>query len=290
MEKQNELKRLTNRNGYVFLDGKLQECKYLRTEYRLVNQDEDGIRNYAHDHVVQLPDGTEYCPADSELFDFVEDYEAGCIAKAEKDSESDVKVIICKFCNEAGLYKRCFGPYNIVFYTFENGVPVEHTHELTKFARVYGACPCADKWVCEDNIFPTDKPIYDSREEAFEFNSYTVKNSDGTEEQRDGVCKLLMLDPDQRELMTQFEEIAKKLEQSGVRLVANFEENFSAYNLRHVYDFNLDDSYNANDETNGWEAGERSHRAFDINLPIQLWADDYEVYIKRNETNKEKQA
>lgn len=288
MEKQNELVSLSNRSGYVFLDGKLQQCKYIRTQYRFVKQDADTKeRYYSHDHIVQLPNGDLYSPEDTEIFDTVEDYELNNPAKT---SFKDARYAICDFCHKAGLYKRCKGAENIEFYTFYDGAPIHHRHNLTKFSWEYSDGEThLDEWKLQDNdIFPTDTPIYNDRDEAFQFNTYTVKNEDGTEEQRDGVCKLLMLDPDQRELLNQFEDIAKRLKKAGVMLTGNFCENYSAFNTRNVADITLMDSYSTSDAKN-WEQGERCHMAFDVNLDLAIWSEDCDVYIKRKTNNKEEQ-
>lgn len=287
MEKQNELVSLVKNNGYVFFDGKLQQCKYICTKYHFIKLEEEANqRYYAHYHIVELPNGDFYNPEDNNLYDSVADYEAN---KTAQTSTRDARKAIGQICQKAGLYKRVSGPDCIEFYTFENGEPVEHRHELTTFSLEYGdGVETYEKWaLLDDSIFPTDTPIYHDRDEAFQFNTYTVNNADGTTEQRDGVSKLLMLDQDQRELLQQFEEAAKKLSDAGVMLVGNFCEDYSAYNTRHVADIKLMDSYSSADAKN-WEQGERCHKAFDVHLNLEIWSEDCDIFIKRK-TNKEEQ-
>lgn len=276
MDNKNQLPVLCNLNGYVFYEGKLQACKYHHTHFNMVQTTPE--RAYTHQHVVKLHNGDLIAPEDNEIFDTIEDYENGKIA--ETHMNDNVRFVV-DVSRRVGLYSRS-KEETILFYTFENGAPVEHNEELRCFNFVYDG----DKTVEKCEIFPEGQQIYANREEALSFNSYTIVHKNGKKEVRDGVNKLLILDPDQRELLDQFIEIAKKLQESGVMLEGDFCEQYSAYNTRHVAEITLDDSYGIDRESFGWECAERGHRAFDVKLPIPIWSDECKVYIKRNKEDK----
>lgn len=273
MDNKDKLPILVKTKGYVHYEGKLQSCKYHHTDFVLCDTYPE--RNYTHHHVVELQNGELISPEDNEIFDTIEDFENVMPASTRYSNIRQAVQSVMASVN-IGIKNE----EQLVFYTFENGEPIRYKRELKRFAYDY------NKWVFVANcdVFPKGHKVYATREKALSFNSYTIVNDDGSEEVRDGVGKLLMLDPDQRELLDKFEALAKELKVQGVLLVGDNLESYSAFNTRHVERVSFMDDYYKED--GNWEKGERYNEAYNLNLNLGLRGNEWEIYIKRNEEDK----
>lgn len=280
MERNDALRVFTKNSGFVMVDRKLQEVKWLRTEFKYDHKDEDFLLYTAHT-TFQKPDGTTGVLDDYGMaFDSVEKYEKGVSAETSyktlfiRKSDGDVIRDIIR-----GV-KRSTNPEYWVFDKSYH-VPVRYKLELEKFYFDY-----SDNSFHTDE-FPKDCKIYDTKEEALSYNTYKVIEQDGAEYERDGVNKLIMLDDDQRELLKQFEDICKKMNDADMLLISDSCEDMSVFNLRHIKNYALDYS-DIPDVMDGdpedYERADRYGMPFKVNHHIQWWGDDSILFILRQPT------
>ena len=280
MERNDALRVFTKNSGFVMVDRKLQEVKWLRTEFKYDHKDEDFLL-YAAQTTFQKPDGTTGVLDDYDMaFDSVEKYENGISAETSyktlftRKNDGDVIRDIIR-----GV-KRSFNPE---YWVFDKSchAPLRYKLELEEFYFDYS-----------DNRFHTDEflkdcKIYDTKEEALSYNTYKVIEQDGTEYERDGVNKLIMLDDDQRELLKQFEDICKKMNDADMLLISDSCEDMSVFNLRHIKNYALDYNYvpdvmDGNPED--YERADRYGMPFKVNYHIQWWGDDSSLFTLRKPT------
>ena len=280
MERNDVLRVFTKNSGFVMVDRKLQEVKWLRTEFKYDHKDEDFLLYTAHT-TFQKPDGTTGVLNDYDMaFDSVEKYKKGVSAETSyktlfiRKSDGDVIRDIIR-----GV-KRSFNPE---YWVFDKSchAPVRYKLELEEFYFDY-----SDNRFHTDE-FPKDCKIYDTKEEALSYNTYKVIEQDGAEYERDGVNKLIMLDDDQRELLKQFEDICKKMNDADMLLISDSCEDMSVFNLRHIKNYALDyndvpDVMDGNPED--YERADRYGVPFKVNHHIQWWGDDNCLFILRKPT------
>lgn len=277
MERNDALRVFTKNSGFVMVDRKLQEVKWLHTEFKYDHKDEDFLLYTAHT-TFQKPDGTTGVLDNYNIaFDSVEKYEKGVSAETSyktlfiRKSDGDVIRDIIRGA------KRSTNPE---YWVFDKSyrVPVQYKLELEKFYFDY-----SDNRFHTDE-FPKDCKIYDTKEEALSYNTYKVIEQDGTEYERDGVNKLIMLDDDQRELLKQFEDICKKMNDADMLLISDSCEDMSVFNLRHIKNYALD--YNdipdvMDGDPEDYERADRYGMPFKVNHHIQWWGDDSILFILR---------
>lgn len=280
MERNDALRVFTKNSGFVMVDRKLQEVKWLRTEFKCDNKDEDFLL-YTAQTTFQKPDGTTGVLDDYDMaFDSVEKYENGISAETSyktlftRKNDGDVIRDVIR-----GV-KRSFYPE---YWVFDKSchAPVRYKLELEKFYFDY-----SDNRFHTDE-FPKDCKIYDTKEEALSYNTYKIIEQDGTEYERDGVNKLIMLDDDQRELLKQFEDICKKMNDADMLLISDSCEDMSVFNLRHIKNYALD--YNdvpdvMDGDPEDYERADRYGMPFKVNHHIQWWGDDSNLFILRKST------
>ena len=288
MERNDSLRVFTKDSGFVFTGGKLQEVKYLRTDFWYDHK--EGDFSYYHAKTTcQLPNGTtdtlEERYGGYELaYDSVEDYEKGVSAKTSykqlfvnNEMKRGDDVIRDIFWHRKS---NCVSP---VYWYFDKccHVAVKETLDLNKFYFDYS-----------DNKFHTknlpDGDIYDTKEEALSYNTYKVVEHDGTEYERDGVNKLLEWDDDQKKLIAKFEDIIRELKKHDILLLADCSEQMTAYNLRKVQNYAI--SYNGTPdvmegEPEEYERAYRYGEAFRIDHCVQWYGDDNDLYILRKKVN-----
>ena len=277
MERNDALRVFENNSGFVMVDRKLQEVKWLRTEFKYDHKEDDALF-YVARTTFQKPDGTTGVFDNYDMaFDSVEKYENGISAETSsktlftRKNDGDVLRDVIR-----GV-KRSFNPE---YWVFDKSchVPVQCKLELEKFYFDY-----SDNRFHTDE-FPKDCKIYDTKEEALSYNTYKVIEQDGTEYERDGVNKLIMLDDDQRELLKQFEDICKKMNDADMLLISDCCEDMSVFNLRHIKNYALDyndipDVMDGNPED--YERADRYGMPFKANHYIQYWGDDNYLFILR---------
>lgn len=309
MERNDSLRVFTKDKGFVFANGKLQEVKWLRTDYKLdhselndvvcdecgrqVTKDVKQLFYHATTTYV-LPDGTtgklEECYGGFEsAFDSVENYEKGITAEtsyrtlyAEGEQYSNVICDVFRNKRHSG-YKPKYWRFDDTYH-----VAVEETLDLEKFYFDY-----ADNSFHSDSLYKGE--IYESKEDALSYNTYKVVKQDGTEFQRDGVNKLIMLDDDQRKLVGQLEKLFQKMRDSGMLLLLDCSENLQAYNLRNIERYNLNyegsPKLSMDDDTDpdDYEMADRYGKGFSINHKIDCYGDDYNLFIlRKKEDNNDK--
>lgn len=281
MERNDKLRVFSNSKGFVFHDGKLQEVELLRTDFKYSNA-ENGYRFYTTVTKSRMPDGSikKLIGYVNVFFDSVEKYEKGEPAKMrEANLTFDGKfnpVIRDIFSGKKRNYKW-------EYWTFDSlaGTAVEDKLLMDDFYYDYGK-----------GMFGTDElpdcEIYDSKQEALAFNTYKVVEEDGTEYERDGIGKLLMLDDDQKILLERFQNIMQEMHDNGIRLIASVEEHLGAYNTRHVDDLTLDYEATAPGVDNGelYEYVERYAEVFKVPHQIEIWGEDYNIFALRHGVKK----
>lgn len=281
MERNDALRVFTKDSGFVMTDRKLQEVKWLRTEFKYDHK-EGEFMFFTARTTFQKPDGTTGVLDNYDrAFDCVEKYENGVPA------ETSYKTLGTPNCDDAlrdivrGVKRMANKEYWVFDMTYH--VPVQYELELDKFYFDY-----SDNRFHTDE-FPNDCEIYDTKEECLSYNTYKVVEKEGSEYEREGVNKLIMLDDDQRELVQQFEEICKKMKEHDLVLIADY-DSLSAFNLRKVQNYALD--YNSTPDVDfgnpeDYEKADRYGKVFTINSSIEWWGDDNDLFILRKSVNDE---
>ena len=283
MERNDALRVFTKDSGFVMIDRKLQEVKWLQTKFQFHHKDGDFLY-YTSVTTFKKPDGTVDALDDYDMaFDSVEKYENGISAETsyktlytQKNGGDVVNNII------HGV-KRSSLP---VYWTFDKScqAPVEYKLEYEEFVFDYS-----------DNRFHTGEfpkgcDIYDTKEDALSDNTYKVVEKNGTEYEREGVNKLIMLDDDQRELLKQFEDICHKMNENDMILICDTCEDMSVFNIRRIKNFALDYSdtpevMDGNPED--YEKVDRYGMTFKVNHNIAIWGDDNNLFILRKDAENE---
>lgn len=283
MERNDALRVFTKNGGFVMTDRKLQEVKWLRTEFKYDHKEDDALF-YVARTTFQKPDGTTGVLESYDMaFDSVEKYEKGVSAETSyktlfiRKNDGDVLRDVIR-----GVKRSLNTKYWVFDKSFR--IPAQYELELEKFYFDYS-----------DNRFHTDEfqkdcEIYDTKEEAFSYNTYKVVNEDGSEYEREGINKLISLDDDQRELVKQFEDICKKMKENDLALIADY-ESLAVFNMRRVSNYEL--NYTSEPETTygnpeDYERADRYGKAFQVNSGIEWWGDDNNLFILRKSTENGK--
>ena len=283
MERNDSLRVFTKNSGFIIIDRKLQEVKWLRTTFKYDHKEGEFLFYIART-TYQKPDGTTGVLDNYDrAFDSVEKYESGISAETSyatlhtnKNGGDVVNDII------RGV-KRSSKPEYWIFDKIAH-VPARYDLELEKFWFDY-----ADTRFHTDE-FPKDCEIYDTKEEALSYNTYTVVKDDGTEYEREGINKLIMLDNDQRELLDQFEALCEKMSDADMLILSDSCDDMSAFNLRHVKNFALDydDTPDVMDgDPADYEMADRYGMPFKVNHRIQWWGEDNRLFILRKPAENE---
>ena len=274
MEKNDKLRVFENGKGFVMVDGKLQEITWLRTTFRYHHK-EDNVMYYTSVTKFKKPDGTTDALDDySRAFDSVEHYEKGILASMRdyilpKDKNSG-----CIVYDIINGRKSSYSPEYWVFDKCYH-TPVKYELEYEEFYYDYS-----------DRSFHSDEllngcDIYDTKDECLSYNTYKVVNADGTEYERDGINRLVMLDEDQRELVKEFEEVCKKMSESGMYLLADYDY-LCAYNFRKIEDFALHyEKVPDVDDPELYENVDRYAKPFRVGCCIEFYGDDNKLFVKR---------
>lgn len=276
MERNDSLRVFVKNGGFVMVDHKLQEVKWLRTEFRYSHKEDDALF-YSALTIFQKPDGTTGVLDNYDMaFDSVEEYEKGISSETSYKELSADKIGGSVMCDITRDIKRHASSEYWVFGDISHA-PVHYELELEKFYFDYS-----------DNRFHTDEflkdvNIYDTKEEALSYNTYKVVNEDGSEYEREGTNKLVSLDDDQRELVKQFEDICKKMKENDMALIAD-DDTLAIFNMRKTTNYEL--SYEDKPETNSgnpedYERVDRFGSAFKVYSGIEWWCCDYNLFILR---------
>lgn len=280
METKDLLNVFTNDYGYVFEDGKLQEVKWIRTEFH--HPHSDGEHDvYMAATTYQKPDGSigdlRGTGGYTQAFDSVKGYEEGAAAETTAVSFNRKNNRLVMLDLIRGKKKTPKTEYWV--FDEQCHVPARYELELDRFYYSY-----------IDRKFHTDEfrkncEIYDTREEALSYHSYNVVKEDGTEYQQDGINKLIMLDADQRELVRQFEEICRKMQENGVTLIGSY-NSMMAFNTRNIdkYAFDYEDFPYDMENAESFEEADRYGKVFKVKSDIEIWGEDSKLFILRKPT------
>jgi hypothetical protein len=266
----NDIRVFVNKNVYLMHEDKLQECKLLRTRF-IADQDD----MYLVSTTVQLPDGRTIQDVCYDMvYDTPEDYERKKYAQtcSTKVCGSISSVYGCLVGRRMETYK------NNVFYTFANGQVYQNEADLDNFVYDY----ILSKWVSYEVL--QDEPIYSSHGQACSYNTINVVDENGRQSQRIGINALLALDPDQKALVKELEDVIAKLRKSNVVLLADTCEQFYAYNGRNIADYNLNYEDYADvdeEERDNYEKADRYGEPFRVNINYEMWSEDYALFVKR---------
>lgn len=277
MERNDNLRVFAKAGGYVFQYDKLQHVKWLRTDFKYDHK-QDGFTFYRSVTTYKLPSGSlEKLEETYIAYDTIEGYEkcesaettrmTCCVPSERHYGNSDD--VVYDIVQGKGLLSGIVAFW--VWNEFEC-CPEKCDLKLNNFYYDYTkACFCSDE-------LPKGR-LYNTREEALSFNSYKVVDKYGNKTRRDGINKLLMLDDDQKELIQQFCDIVKKIDESGIELIGDY-NGLQAFNRRKVADIVID--FEEQDEKE-WQKAKRYDKTFEVPVQIGIWGDDNDVYVKRNE-------
>ncbi len=276
MERNDALRVFVGNYDYVFVNNKLQQVRWLRTDFKY-DHTEGNVDFYEAITLYEKPDGTTgTLKSYDRAFGSVEDYENGVPAKTSSHTISKDGAG-CTILRD--LVRGVKSAVSVEYWVFDElcHYPAKYTLKLEKFYYNYN-----DMHFHTDG-FPKNCKIYDTKEQALSYNSYNVVRENGTVYQRDGVNKLVSLDDDQRELVNQFEELCHKMHEHDILLIGDY-DSLAAFNLRNVEAHVLDyqdtpdvDFGNAED----YERVERYGKAFNVANPIEVWGEDNSLFVLR---------
>lgn len=267
-----DLRVFSNDTVYMMCDGKLQECKLLKTFFTANMDDTFSVRT-----TYQLPDGTvrNDCMRYNTAFDTPLDYECNKEAMTNEWSLDKAISNIFQHKNVVDYLQYRKRDWK-AFYTFEYGEPQLHTPSYDVIYFDYEQKAWSSKEV-------PNEPIYWTREAACSYNTIKVVDANGNESDHIGCNKLLELDDDQKELVGQLECIVNQLRNSGVVLLADTSDRYAAYNMRNVEDYvlSMDIADTGRDDADKFELIERYGKPFILDIDLTQWSEDHEMFIKR---------
>ena len=241
--------------GFTMIDGTLTEVtiKKLIATRQSVEEEE-----YEVTTILQCPDGKEHSTQIPILmYKSVEDY--------EKEQKACYEVCSSPF------YIRPDGFRGIdEAWIFVDGEPV--TIDIRPLQVVYDYEQ--RKWLLQ-GIPQTN--IFRTKEECLSFNEYEIVDEEGTRTIK-GCKALLQLTDKQKELVEQFEQLCKKMDDEGILLASNCCEAFRAYNVKDCADYEF---YFTNEASEDFEQCDRDCGQYVNVHNIYESGDDFELYIKR---------
>lgn len=241
--------------GFTMIDGTLTEVTLKKL---IVTRQSVEDEEYEVTTIFQGPDGKEHSSQiPIQMYSSVEDYEKG----------------------EQACYEVCSSPFYIrpdgfrgidEAWIFVDGEPV--TIDIRPLEVVYDYEQRT--WTCEGipqtNIYPT-------KEECLSYNEYEIVDEEGTRTIK-GCNALIQLTREQEELVKQFEQLCKKMQDEGILLASNCCEAFRAYNVRDCQDYEF---YFTNEASEDFEQCDRDCGRYVNVHNIYESGDDFELYIKR---------
>lgn len=159
-----------------------------------------------------------------------------------------------------------------VFWTFQHGCPVSQKVsdiKVVKYDYDY------DRFTSTE--LPDREHIYPTKEECLSYNEYEIVDEEGTRTIK-GCNALLQLTDKQKELVEQFEQLCKKMDDEGILLASNCCEAFRAYNVKDCADYEF---YFTNEASEDFEQCDRDCGRYVNAQNIYESGDDFELYIKR---------
>ena len=273
--------------GYVFENKKLVEVKWLETEFSYSHETDDcSVYNASTSY--QRPDGSiGHLKDHSKAYESVADFENNTPAP-----QGSTKLSMCIKGSSYGDALRqiikehdvCDSNDGLAFWAFNDRTGKPEERKLSLDVVKY------DYKTCRFSIAFPEESVYKSQQDVLSWNTYKVVGQDGTEHEKVGVNKLLMLDDDQRELLKQFEDICKKMNDADMLLIGDSCEGVSVFNFRHIKNYALD--YNdvpdvMDGDPEDYEMADRYGMPFKVNHRIQWWDEDNRLFILRKPVNNE---
>lgn len=241
--------------GFTMIDGTLTEVtikKLIATRQSV--EDEE----YEVTTILQGPDGKEHnTQIPILMYKSVEDY--------EKEQKACYEVCSSPF------YIRPDGFRGIdEAWIFVDGEPVTIDLRPLKVVYDYEQRKWLLQGIPQTNIFRT-------KQECLSYNEYEIVDEEGTRTIK-GCNALLQLTDKQKELVEQFEQLCKKMDDEGILLASNCCEAFRAYNVKDCADYEF---YFTNEASEDFEQCDRDCGRYVNVHNIYESGDDFELYIKR---------
>lgn len=176
-------------------------------------------------------------------------------------------------CDRRSPFKKLTDSYESdVFWTFQHGCPVSQKVSDIKVVKYDYE---HDRFTCDE--IPDREHIYQTKEECLSYNEYKIVDENGSRTIK-GCNALIQLTSEQEELVKQFEQLCKKMQDEGILLASNCCEAFRAYNVRDCQDYEF---YFTNEASEDFEQCDRDCGRYVNAQNIYESGDDFEFYIKR---------
>lgn len=241
--------------GFTMIDGTLTEVTLKKL---IVTRQSVEDEEYEVTTIFQGPDGKEHSSQiPIQMYSSVEDY--------EKEQKACYEVCSSPF------YIRPDGFSGIdEAWIFVDGEPV--TIDIRPLQVVYDYEQ--RDWTCE-GIPQTN--IFRTKEECLSHNEYEIVDENGSRTIK-GCNALIQLTSEQEELVKQFEQLCRKMQDEGILLASNCCEAFRAYNVKDCADYEF---YFTNEASEDFEQCDRDCGQYVNVHNIYESGDDFELYIKR---------
>lgn len=159
-----------------------------------------------------------------------------------------------------------------VFWAFQHGCPVSQKVSDIKVVKYE-----YDYYRFTSDELPDREHIYQTKEECLSHNEYEIVDENGSRTIK-GCNALIQLTSEQEELVKQFEQLCRKMQDEGILLASNCCEAFRAYNVRDCQDYEF---YFTNEASEDFEQCDRDCGRYVNAQNIYESGDDFELYIKR---------
>lgn len=249
------MKMYSDAKGFTMIDGTLTEVTLKKL---IVTRQSVEDEEYEVTTIFQGPDGKEHSTQSHILmYISVEDYEKG----------------------EQACYEVCSSPFYIrpdgfrgldKAWIFVDGEPATIDLRPLRVDYDYEQRKWLLQGIPQTNIFRT-------KEECLSYNEYKIVDENGSRTIK-GCNALIQLTSEQEELVKQFEQLCKKMQDEGILLASNCCEAFRAYNVRDCQDYEF---YFTNEASEDFEQCDRDCGRYVNAQNIYESGDDFEFYIKR---------
>lgn len=241
--------------GFTMIDGTLTEVTLKKL---IVTRQSVEDEEYEVTTIFQGPDGKEHgSQIPIQMYSSVEDY--------EKEQKACYEVCSSPF------YIRPNGFSGIdEAWIFVDGEPATIDLRPLRVDYDYEQREWLLQGIPQTNIFRT-------KEECLSFNEYEIVDENGSRTIK-GCNALIQLTSEQEELVKQFEQLCRKMQDEGILLASNCCEAFRAYNVRDCQDYEF---YFTNEASEDFEQCDRDCGRYVNAQNIYESGDDFELYIKR---------
>lgn len=255
-----EVRIVTKRNGYIFVDGALRAVK-VKSETTFVDEEGD-IRNE-----ILVSDGERQWQVGVDKY-FLSKYDY------EKNVPCDL--VLVRTSRLIGSFNE---PTQILFVQGDG----EIKQQLLNITRVTMEFDSKFWWNCTwttDNPYPEDKCFcITDRDIAISWAEYDKKNADGSIEHIKGASLSVMLNDKQRKLVNKLKDTLREIKDNGVFLTMDYNQNLFAFNTE-----NCDIEKDMGDLTSEYKSIDWLNEKFKVaSIEEDLlseYGDDYCFYLK----------